>query len=94
MLICLWVLLQGFFGIILVPLLIAGGVWELCAWSRERELDKRFERPHDKESLQAELARLDRPDRFVQTKSGPVFIRGFNSRLESRHEKHNGKKDA
>lgn len=82
MLVCLWVILRGVFGMLLVPLLIAGGIWELCAWSREREQNKRFEQARDKETLQAELARLDRPDRIVQTKSGPVHVRGFDSRLD------------
>jgi hypothetical protein len=82
MLVCLWVILRGVFGMMLVPLFIAGGIWELCAWSREREQNKRFEQARDKETLQAELARLDRPDRVVQTKSGPVNVRGFDSRLD------------
>ena len=82
MLLCLWVILRGVFGVMLVPLLIAAGIWELCAWSREREQNKRFEQARDKETLQAELARHDRPDRFVQTKSGPVKVRGFDSRLD------------
>ncbi|MCX6367664.1 MAG: hypothetical protein NTX57_13300 [Armatimonadetes bacterium] len=82
MLICLGILFQGIFGIMLIPLLICAGIWELCAWSRQREEDKRFEQVHDKATLQAELARHDRPDRMVQTKSGPVKVRGFDSRLE------------
>jgi hypothetical protein len=82
MLVCLWVILRGVFGMLLVPLLVVGGIWELCAWSREREQNKRFEQVADKETLQAELARLDRPDRIVQTKSGPVSVRGFDSRLD------------
>ncbi|WP_395142786.1 hypothetical protein [Armatimonas sp.] len=82
MLLCLWVLLRGIFGVMLIPLAICVGLWELCAWSRQREQDKRFEHVHDKASLQAELARLDRPDRVVQTKSGPVSVRGFDSHLD------------
>lgn len=82
MLVCLWVILRGVFGFMLIPLLVAAGIWELCAWSREREQNKRFEGVRDKATLQAELARLDRPDRIVQTKSGPVSVRGFDSRLD------------
>ena len=82
MLICLGILFQGIFGIMLIPLLICAGIWELCAWSRQREEDKHFEQVHDKATLQAELARHDRPDRMVQTKSGPVKVRGFDSRLD------------
>lgn len=82
LLICLGILLQGIFTMAMIPLLIAAGLWELCAWSRQREEDKRFEQVQNKETLQAELARHDRPDRIVQTKSGPVKVRGFDSRLE------------
>ena len=82
LLICLCILLQGIFTMALIPLLIAVGLWELCAWSRQREEDKRFEQVQNKETLQAELARHDRPDRIVQTKSGIVKVRGFDSRLD------------
>lgn len=82
LLIGLGVLLQGLFGIMLIPILCCAGIWELIQWSRERQQAKGFERAYDKESLQAELARYDRPDTYVQTRSGVIKVKGFDSRLD------------
>lgn len=82
LLIGLGVLLQGLFGIMLIPILCCAGIWELIQWSRERQQAKDFERAYDKESLQAELARYDRPDTYVQTRSGVIKVKGFDSRLD------------
>lgn len=87
LLIGLGILLQGLFGIMLIPILCCAGIWELIQWSRERQQAKDFERAHDKESLQAELARYDRPDKYVQTKTGILHVKGFDSRLDSSEKK-------
>ncbi len=82
MLLCLWVILRGIFGIMLIPLAICAGLWELNEWSKERKLAREFESARNKEELQATLARHARPDRIVQTRSGPMEVRGFDSRLD------------
>jgi hypothetical protein len=61
-----------------------GGLMEL----RDRAADAAFARNverggGDRVALQAELARLHRSDRFVQTGRFPVHVRGFDSRLDA-----------
>ena len=66
----------------LIPLAICAGLWELNEWSKERKLAKEFESARNKDELQATLARHARPDRVVQTRSGTMEVRGFDSRLD------------
>jgi hypothetical protein len=82
MLLMLWLVLRSFFGILIIPLALCAGLWELHEWGKEWELAKRFEHIDNEAMLQAELARLDRPDRVVQTPSGRVEVRGFDSKLD------------
>lgn len=86
MLLCLLVLLPEFlmiFGGLIPGLLLLGWVMEARDRARDRAFEEGVKRGGgDRAALQAELARLHRPDRFVQTGRFPMKVRGFDSRLD------------
>lgn len=69
------------------PLAVVVGLailWDASDSAKERAIARRIERHGgDRTALQMELLRHNRPDRYVQTGHVPVFVKGFDGRLDS-----------